>query len=166
MDFSVSAVAKLRACGANAVVALVTVLPFPDRARVVCAFDIVEHVDDEDAVLFELSRVAAPTRRCCSPCRCILGTGRHSTIPSGTVVGTSRSRLLAKLAVAWICRGAKRRLRNVDPNRRGWSMSACGFSRINVSGDVVVQPRFHAAGRAFSEKARVRPGVVSHRARR
>ena len=61
VDFSVSAVAKLRARGANAVVALVTALPFPDRAfELVCAFDIVEHVDDEDAVLFELSRVAAP----------------------------------------------------------------------------------------------------------
>jgi len=61
VDFSLPAVAKLRAHGANAVVALVTALPFPDRAfELVCAFDIVEHVDDEDAILSELSRVAAP----------------------------------------------------------------------------------------------------------
>ena len=61
VDFSPPAVAKLRARGANAVVALVSALPFPDRAfELVCAFDIVEHVDDEDAILSELSRVAAP----------------------------------------------------------------------------------------------------------
>lgn len=61
VDFSAPAVAKLRARGANAVVALGSALPFPDRAfALVCAFDIVEHVDDEDAILSELSRVAAP----------------------------------------------------------------------------------------------------------
>ncbi len=61
VDFSSPAVAKLRARGANAVVALVSALPFPDHAfELVCALDIIEHVDDEDAVLFELSRVAAP----------------------------------------------------------------------------------------------------------
>ena len=61
VDASPAAVAKLRARGANAVVALVSALPFPDRAfALVCAFDIVEHVDDENAILSELSRVAAP----------------------------------------------------------------------------------------------------------
>ena len=61
VDFSPPAVAKLRARGSNAVVALVSALPFPDRAfGLVCAFDIVEHVDDEDEILSELSRVAAP----------------------------------------------------------------------------------------------------------
>jgi len=61
VDFSPPAVAKLRARGANAVVALASALPFPDRAfALVCAFDIVEHVDDEDAILSEVSRVAAP----------------------------------------------------------------------------------------------------------
>jgi SAM-dependent methyltransferase len=61
VDFSPPVAAKLRARGANAVVALASALPFPDRAfELVCAFDIVEHVDDEDAVLSELSRVATP----------------------------------------------------------------------------------------------------------
>ena len=60
VDISAPAVAKLRARGANAVVALASALPFRDRAfELVCAFDIVEHVDDEDAILSELSRVAA-----------------------------------------------------------------------------------------------------------
>ena len=61
VDFSPPAVVKLRARGANAVVALVSALPYPDRAfELVCAFDIVEHVDDEDSILSEMSRVAAP----------------------------------------------------------------------------------------------------------
>ena len=61
VDISVPAVAKLRARGASAVLGLVSALPFPNGAfDLVCAFDIVEHVDDEDGALSELSRVAAP----------------------------------------------------------------------------------------------------------
>ena len=74
-----------------------------------------------------------PMRRCCSPCRCILGTGRHSTISSGTVVGMSRSGCSPSsqsMDLPW----SKAPSTECDPNRRGWSMSACGFSRINVSG--------------------------------
>jgi SAM-dependent methyltransferase len=60
VDLSRPAVEKLRARGANAIVASVSALPFPDRAfRLICAFDIVEHVEDEDSILSELSRVAA-----------------------------------------------------------------------------------------------------------
>lgn len=61
VDMSVPAIAKLRAHGANAVPGLVSSLPFPDGAfDLVCAFDIIEHVDDDDGALSELSRVAAP----------------------------------------------------------------------------------------------------------
>lgn len=61
VDISVPAVAKLRARGANAVSGLVSSLPFPDGMfDLVCALDIVEHVDDDDGALSELSRVAAP----------------------------------------------------------------------------------------------------------
>ena len=61
VDFSAPAAAKLRARGANAIVGVVSALPFSDGAfELICAFDIVEHVDDEDGVLSELSRVAAP----------------------------------------------------------------------------------------------------------
>jgi SAM-dependent methyltransferase len=61
VDMSPPAVGKLRSRGARAVLGLVSALPFPDRAfRLVCALDIVEHVDDEDAALAELARVAAP----------------------------------------------------------------------------------------------------------
>jgi len=61
VDLSVAALTRLRECGASAVLALVTSIPFPDRSfDLVCALDIVEHVDDEDGALSELSRVAAP----------------------------------------------------------------------------------------------------------
>lgn len=61
VDLSAPAVAKLRARGANAMQGLVSSLPFPDGIfHLVCAFDIVEHVDDDAAALSELARVAAP----------------------------------------------------------------------------------------------------------
>jgi SAM-dependent methyltransferase len=61
VDMSMPAVSKLRARGANAVLGLVSSLPFPDGVfDFVCALDIVEHVDDDDGALSELSRVAAP----------------------------------------------------------------------------------------------------------
>lgn len=60
VDISETAIAKLRARGANAVSGLVSSLPFPDGMfDLVCALDIVEHVDDDDGALAELSRVAA-----------------------------------------------------------------------------------------------------------
>jgi SAM-dependent methyltransferase len=61
VDISVPAIGKLRAHGANAVPGLVSSLPFRDGVfDLVCAFDIVDHVDDDDGALSELSRVAAP----------------------------------------------------------------------------------------------------------
>jgi SAM-dependent methyltransferase len=99
VDFSRPAVAKLRARGANAVVALVSALPYPDRSfDVVCAFDIVEHVDDEDAILSELSRVAAPNAAL------LLSVPLHPArwSPFDEMVGHCRryepARLLTKLA--------------------------------------------------------------------
>jgi len=61
VDISMPAISKLRARGASAVLALVSSLPFRDGVfDLVCAFDVVEHVDDDDRALAELSRVAAP----------------------------------------------------------------------------------------------------------
>jgi len=61
VDVSAPAIAKLRARGASAVRGLVTRLPFPDRLfDPVCAFDIIEHVEDDDGALSEIARVAAP----------------------------------------------------------------------------------------------------------
>jgi SAM-dependent methyltransferase len=60
-DLSTPAVAKLRAQGADAVVSLVSALPYADGAfSLVCALDVVEHVADDHAALAELARVAAP----------------------------------------------------------------------------------------------------------
>lgn len=61
VDFSAPAVARLREGGARAAVGHVTSIPFPDGCfDLVCAFDIVEHTDDDERALSELSRVAAP----------------------------------------------------------------------------------------------------------
>ena len=61
VDLSAPAAGKLRLRGASVAVGLVTSLPFADAAfDLVCAFDIVEHVDDEASALHEISRVAKP----------------------------------------------------------------------------------------------------------
>ena len=61
VDISAPALVRLRERGGHAVLGQITAIPFPDRAfDLVCALDIVEHVDDEDGALSELSRVAAP----------------------------------------------------------------------------------------------------------
>jgi SAM-dependent methyltransferase len=60
VDLSERAINRLRARAASATVGSVTALPFaPAKFDLVCAFDIVEHVDDEDGALSELSRVCA-----------------------------------------------------------------------------------------------------------
>jgi len=57
-DISAPAAAKLHACGAHVVLAEAGALPFPqDTFDLVCALDIIEHVDDDDGVVSELSRV-------------------------------------------------------------------------------------------------------------
>jgi SAM-dependent methyltransferase len=58
VDISQPALGKLRARGGNVVLGQVTALPFAAGAfDLVCALDIIEHVDDEDGALSELSRV-------------------------------------------------------------------------------------------------------------
>lgn len=60
VDMSEPAVAKLVEGGADATVGLVGQLPCTDASfDLVSAFDIVEHVEDDDQALSELSRVAA-----------------------------------------------------------------------------------------------------------
>jgi SAM-dependent methyltransferase len=59
VDVSGPALAKLHQRGASVTLSLVTALPFAsDSFDLVCALDIVEHVDDEDGALSEISRVA------------------------------------------------------------------------------------------------------------
>jgi SAM-dependent methyltransferase len=60
VDISAPALTALQARGADVVLSQVSSLPFADATfDLVCALDIIEHVDDEDAALSELSRVAA-----------------------------------------------------------------------------------------------------------
>lgn len=61
VDISEPALAKLRARGASVTLSQVTSLPFPDHSfDLVCALDIVEHVEDDDGALSEIVRVARP----------------------------------------------------------------------------------------------------------
>ena len=61
VDVSEPAVARLREGGGLATLSDLTALPFPDNAfDLVCAFDIVEHVEDDHRVFAELSRTAKP----------------------------------------------------------------------------------------------------------
>jgi SAM-dependent methyltransferase len=58
VDLSAPAVQSLRERGADARVGSISALPFADRSfELVCALDIVEHVDDDERALAELVRV-------------------------------------------------------------------------------------------------------------
>lgn len=61
VDISEPALAKLRGRGAQVVLGKVTRLPFADSSfDLVCALDIIEHVDDDDGALSEVSRTVKP----------------------------------------------------------------------------------------------------------
>jgi SAM-dependent methyltransferase len=61
VDMSEAAVAKLVAGGARATVGVAEHLPFADATfDLIAAFDILEHLDDDEEALAELSRVASP----------------------------------------------------------------------------------------------------------
>jgi len=99
VDISAPAIAKLRARGASAVLGLVSKLPFPDGVfDPVCALDILEHVDDDDGALSEMSRVSMPGAAL------LLSVPLHPSYwtPFDDIVGHRRryepERLIAKLA--------------------------------------------------------------------
>jgi SAM-dependent methyltransferase len=61
VDISAPALERLRAHGGRVTLAEVTALPFGDATfDLVCALDIIEHVDDENGALSEISRVMKP----------------------------------------------------------------------------------------------------------
>lgn len=61
VDISEPALARLGEKGGHTTLAPIGALPFPDASfDLVCALDIVEHVDDDDGALSELARVASP----------------------------------------------------------------------------------------------------------
>jgi len=99
VDISAPALATLRGRGAQVVLSQVRSLPFADGAfDLVCALDIIEHVDDDDGALSELSRVAKPGGAL------LISTPLHPSLWTSfdDFVGHKRryepSRLLAKLA--------------------------------------------------------------------
>jgi SAM-dependent methyltransferase len=61
VDISAAALEQLQSRGGRVTVGEVTELPFADETfDLVCALDIIEHVDDEGAALSEISRVTSP----------------------------------------------------------------------------------------------------------
>lgn len=99
LDISAPAVAKLRERGARVVLGNVSSLPFADNSfDVVCAFDIIEHVDDDDRALAEVSRATKPGKII------LISTPLHPTLWTSfdDFVGHGRrydpSQLLSKLA--------------------------------------------------------------------
>jgi SAM-dependent methyltransferase len=61
LDISAPAAAKLRGRGAMVAIGKVTRLPFADCSfDLVCALDIIEHVDDDDGALSEVARTTRP----------------------------------------------------------------------------------------------------------
>ena len=61
VDISEPALARLRGRAASVTLESISEMPFADsRFDLVCAFDIVEHVDDDGPALSELSRVCSP----------------------------------------------------------------------------------------------------------
>lgn len=59
VDISQPALSRLKAYGGYTMLGEVTALPFPDRSfDLVCAFDIVEHIEDDRRAFRELCRVA------------------------------------------------------------------------------------------------------------
>ena len=99
VDISVPALAKLSARGAMTQHSPIASLPFGDASfDLVCALDIVEHVDDDDGAFAELARVAAPGSAL------ILSTPLHQSMWTDfdTFVGHRRryepAQILAKLA--------------------------------------------------------------------
>jgi SAM-dependent methyltransferase len=99
VDISEPALARLSEKGGLVTQAEVTALPFADGAfDLVCAFDIIEHVDDDDGALAELSRIVS-----CGGV-VLLSTPLHPSrwTPFDDFVGHKRRyeppRLLSKLA--------------------------------------------------------------------
>jgi len=61
IDISAPALAKLGARGGTGALGSITALPYRNAVfDLICAFDVIEHVDDDERALAELSRVAAP----------------------------------------------------------------------------------------------------------
>ncbi len=102
VDLSLPPLRQLRAAGAHVACGLVTDLPMATGAfDLLCALDIVEHVDDDAAAFAELSRVAAPGAVL------LLSVPLHpkAWTPFDDMVGHHRryepARLLERLAQAW-----------------------------------------------------------------
>ena len=128
VDISAPALAKLHGRGAQVVQSQVSSLPFPAASfDLVCALDIVEHVDDDEGVLAELARVARAGATVLISTPCISPCGRRSMTSSATSAATSR----ANSSPSWratTCRWSAAPCSACSRAPRAWSTPACGGS--------------------------------------
>ena len=162
---SEAAVAELVASGAKAIVGLAGHLPYPDATfDLVAAFDILEHVDDDEEVLSELSRAAAPAAVLLLSAPLHPHGGRASTRSSVTLRRYRPDDLVARL------------------NRRRWSVEgSCVFGmqpRSTLLSDLAAwsleRRRSRAIwcyshlllplGKFFQRKLELRPGMIDTKA--
>ncbi len=145
---------RTAAHGASAVVGLVSSLPLRDNVfDLVCAFDIVEHVEDDEGALSELWRVAAPGATL------LLSVPLHPAqwTAFDDFVGHRRryppEQLLEKLAGHGFAVHQSAAY-GMQPSRHACWISGCGASSTGAPGDVVVQPRIHAMRCTIPAQAR------------
>ena len=153
VDLSQPAIARLRLRAASVTLASITALPFASgKFDLVCAFDIVEHVDDENEALSELSRV------CDTGGVLLIAVPLHPSrwTPFDDFVGHCRryepQRLLAQTERERFLGGEQRRIRHA-----GEIVAPAGLGHVVAHAqsrtvDVVVQPRDDADRRALSRK--------------
>jgi SAM-dependent methyltransferase len=166
VDVSGPALAKLARRGASVVGALITSLPFADASfDLVCALDIVEHVDDDAAALEELSRVARPGAAV------LLSVPLHPELWNAfdDFVGHRRRYRPECWRTPWPPRSHDR----ATAPRTACSRVPRGCSIRHVVSHpptraraLVVQPRVHADRAQVPEKARLRDGAHRHARRR
>ena len=127
VDISEPALAKLRERGASVTLSQVTSLPFADHSfDLVCALDIVEHVEDDDGALSEITRVAKP-----GASLLLSASAASDSLDAFRRFRRTSAALCAGAFVDQNCavrsgRRAQRRVRLCNPGRRACSTSACG----------------------------------------
>src|SRR3981081_4323922 len=87
VDISAAALQKLRARGGSGTLGSITALPYGNAGfDLICAFDVIEHVDDDERALAELSRVAGggagAAHRGAAASRAVVGVRRFRRPPA------------------------------------------------------------------------------------
>ncbi len=167
VDISERAVARLREAGARAEIGTILDLPVADRTfDLVCAMDVIEHVDDDVGALSELTRVLAPHGTL------LISVPLHQSnwTAFDDFVGHCRryeparlTSLLAQFGLRVESSAVYGMAAALLSPSRSWAVVSRQSTR---AGDVVVQPGIHAARHPVSEAAETGRGADRGRERR